>query len=172
MNVKLLPYCNIDGIATFTDSEIMGLYQRTTDEGTCDMIFYDGSINSKEEFLSVMKYGQNELYTIIEDSIKGFVWLNRFEGKFARIHFCFFKEAWGDTVKLGKFVNSTLINMKASGEFILDMILGYIPISNQKAISYSKKIGGKEAGEIPCGSWNKHTKQSEPARILYYVRGL
>jgi len=151
--------------------EIMGLYKRTETEGTCETVFCDGSINSKEEFLFAMKYGENELYVVAENTIKGFVWLNRFESRLARIHFCFFKEAWGDTVRLGKFINSTLINMKdKDGEFLLDMILGYLPTSNRKTLSFLKRIGGQVVGEIPFGVWNKYKQKSESAIVLYYTR--
>jgi len=168
--IKIIPYTTIDGIFTFRDSDIMALYERTEADGTCKTVFCDGSIGSKEQFLACMK-GNSELYVIfLDDKICGFTWLNRFEGRFARMHWCLFKEVWGkESVEIGRYVVDVLINSKdKKGKYWLDMLVGYIPVSNAIAITFVKKVGGIFAGELPCGAYNRG--KSEAAAIVYYVR--
>ena len=172
MQVSLLPYSEIDGIRTATDSEIMALFTRTREDGLDSIVFYEGTVATKEQFLQVMKYGENLLYLVLSDKETiGYAWLNRFENRTARYHFCAFRDYWGNLDEIAKSIMDILINMKAQdGEYLFDLFTGYIPVWNQRAIKFTLKNGGKSAGVIPNAIWNATTKKSEDAEFIYYIR--
>jgi hypothetical protein len=172
MKINLLPYSEIDGIRTATDSEIMALFTRTQEDELDKIVFYEGTVATKEQFLNIMKHGENLLYLVLADKeTVGYAWLNRFENRTARYHFCAFVEYWGDLNEIAKSIMNILINMKArSGEYLFDLFTGYIPVWNQRAIKFTLKNGGKSAGIIPNAIWNAVTNKSEDAEFIYYIR--
>lgn len=170
--MKIIPYIEVDGARTFTDSVIMRLFDRVADEGLQRVVFYEGTIKSRKYFLSIMKGLHNHLYILLEKKeIVGFVWLNRFEGKTAHLHFCMFKNTWGtgQNVEIGKYVLSKLINMGAPG-FFFDLFIGWLPEWNTHAIGFIKRCGAQTAGVIPNAIYNAKTEQSEPAVFVYLTR--
>ena len=170
--IELVFYCEIDGIRTFRDSEIMALYARMVKEGTADTVFVDGTINSADEWLQAMKSEGNNLYVIyVEDEIAGVVWLNRLELKKARLHFCLFTlESERDSVEIGKEVVRYFMSMGVEDDYLFDLLYGIVPESNKKAIEYVKQVGAVHIGTMPHGLWNKITGKTEAAAILCYTR--
>lgn len=164
MKIRIIPYQEIDGIRTFTDSFIKDLYNRAIVDNL-EYVFGDGSIDSPETFLAAMKSGNNQLFVIDVDGNKtvGFVWVNRFESRFARGHFCFFREFWGRVpVEAGKKFLKECVKP-------LDMIMGIVPYANWRAILFCTKIGMEVVGVLPKSCWNKRKKKSEDGVIVYYV---
>jgi len=167
-NVKIVPYVEVDGIRTFQDSTIIGLFERVVSDGIFDTIFYEGTVDSKEAFLTMMKGNGAILYLLlIEKEIIGFVWLNRFEGKTAHLHFCTFKNTWGTgkNVGIGRFTLRQLINMGC-----FDLFVGWLPVWNTHAINFVKACGAKTAGIIPNAVFNSKSGKSEPAEFIYLTR--
>lgn len=166
--VTIAPYAEIDGIRTFTDTTISGLFTRVVDEGLLDTVFYEGTVTSKEQFLSIMKGNGNLLYILlVKKEIVGFVWLNRFEGRTAHLHFCTFKNTWGtgQNVETGKYVLGKLINIGC-----FDLFIGWLPVWNHHAIGFIKKCGAQTAGTIPNAIYNAKAGKSEPAVFVYLTR--
>ncbi len=104
MNLKIIPYTEVDGIKTFRDSDILDLYGRMVKDGTADTVFYEGTVSTREEFLASIKNRGTLLFILkVDDKIVGFTWLNRFENRTAHNHFVAFSEVWGkETVEIGK----------------------------------------------------------------------
>jgi len=173
MNFSLLPYCKVDGIRTVSDSQIIELFKKTTDEGLDKIVFYEGTIKTDESFLQLAKSQGTFFYLLYKHKdLVGYTWLNRLENKTARQHYCVFKKYWGDSEALGKFTINTFLNQKdKDGVYLLDLLTGYIPAWNERAIKFSLKCGGKTYGEIPNAIYNATAKQSEPAVFIYYTRG-
>jgi len=169
--MNLTPYTEIDGQRNFKDSEIIALYDRMVSEGTVNTVFQDGLVNSSEDFLREMRTC-NRLFIVIENKEPiAITWLNRFEGKTARLHFCFFKKAWGNkSVEVGRFICSQILDYMYEKEYIYDSLIGRIPASNKPAIEFFKKVGVKFVGELPEGHWNHFKQQSEPALVVYINR--
>lgn len=169
--MKLLPYTKIDGIRTVTDSEIKKLFTRTVSDGLDKIVFYEGTIQTEDQFLIAMK---RVLFFIIkqQEETIGYVWLNRFENHTARQHFCVFKEYWGQSEQIGRDVLSMIMNRKDShGTFIFDLLTGFVPAWNKRAIAFALKCGGKTYGVIPNAVWNHKKQKSEGAVFIYYTRG-
>lgn len=171
MKIELIPYMLIDGIPTFKDSEIMGFYARMEEEGTAPTVFSDGTINNALDFLAVMKSSLNMLFIIFVDGEQsGVMWLNRFEARFARLHFCLFSNQWGkNSIPIGTEVRRIVMNWKdKEGNYLYDLLLGIIPSSNRVAIRYVKKCGGVIQGEIPNTAIEKG--KSVSGTVIYYKR--
>jgi len=164
--LKLIPYCEIDGVRTFSDSYIREVYARMESEGTTGIVFCDGTIVSSDDFLQTMKYGENELYFLFDrETLMGMCWLNRFESRFARFHFNLFSDAWGaNSVVYGKWTVDKLLYRK-NGDYCFDMFVGHVPSWNVRAINYVKKLGAKVLGELPHG-----TPDGGPVTVVFYVR--
>ncbi len=169
--MNLTPYIKIDGKRNFADSEIMSLYDRMVFECTAGTVFQDGLVNCREDFLKEMKT-VSRLHIVIEENEPiAVVWLNRFEGKTARLHFCFFKKIWGErSVKIGRFICSELLNYQYENEYIYDALIGRIPACNILAVRFFEKVGVQFVGELPDGHWNDKAKKSEACFVVYINR--
>ena len=175
--MKLIPYTKIDGRRNFKDSEIIALYRQMAEEKTLNTVLSDGTIQNEQQFLSSMKTSC-QLFVILDEPLGeistpiAITWLNRLEGKTARLHFCFFKKAWGvKSVKVGKFICRQILDFTYGKGYLYDSLIGRIPVSNKSAIEFFKKIGVKFVGELPEGHWNHFKQQSESALVVYMNRG-
>jgi ribosomal protein L20 len=175
LNVKLMPYCEVDGIQTFRDSEILGFYDRMVKAGTAETVFTDGKINNREDWLRAMKSPENFLYVVydVDKEAVALFWLNRVEIKKARLHYSGFFKGWKKgSVKIGRQILEILMGKKNSDNdgYLFDMLTGLTPSSNKLAIKYMRLCGWKIIGELPFGTWNHKAQKSEPAVISYYTR--
>jgi hypothetical protein len=177
MNEKkmfLLPYTERDGIRTVPDSGIKELFERTVSDGSDKIVFYAGTIRDAEQFLCMAKRTDTLFYLLmIGSEVIGYFWLNRFENKGARFHFCTFKEYWGQNVDIGTWTLKEVLSWQdICGKYhLLDLLTGYVPVWNERAIKFSLKCGGKSAGVIPNAIWHEETQKSEDAVFIYYTRG-
>ncbi len=171
--IAIVPYCEIDGVRTFADSEIKDIYGRMEMNGTVDKVFVDEQITSAEEFLQAMKYGENQLYVLLdENNIIAIAWINRFEGKTARLHFCFIDLEYKGKVAVGKQLVQEILNAKNDkNEYVFDMLTGVVPEENKTACEYVQAVGLVKVGILPLGSYNRFKRESEPAMIGYLTRG-
>ncbi|RLB94836.1 MAG: hypothetical protein DRH26_00105 [Deltaproteobacteria bacterium] len=172
-NITLLPYTEVDGIRTAADSDIKRLFARTVEDGSDKIVFYEGTIKTVCDFLAMAKSGNVLFYIVLigVDTV-GYVWVNRLENKTAHFHFCSFKEYWGKNEEMGRHILTTILGWKnKEGRYMLDLLIGYIPAWNKRAIAFSLKCGGKSAGTIPNAIWNGETQKSEDAVFIYYTRG-
>lgn len=167
--VKIIPYVHSDGVPTFKDSEIRGLYDRMVQEGSADMVFYSGTIRSSEEFLSAMKGPNNFLILIYwNNELSAIMWANRFQYKFAQNHFCCFKNVWGNHKVIHEMGRvSCLWLLDNLG---LDSLFSMIPERNQPAINAVVGAGATIVGRTPLGAYNYKTGKSESAVWISYIR--
>jgi hypothetical protein len=161
------PYIKFDGIPTFRDSEITDLYRTMLEEGTADTVFCDGSVRCADDFLRQMKDDGNILLVALSKDIPiGIGWLNCFEKRTARAHFCMFSE--GREIGFEN-IGRTLIE-KAFSVNDLDMLIGMIPATNEAAIKFSQKCGAVLVGYFPSGSYDIWENKYIGTAILYYQR--
>ena len=172
-SMKIIHYYSNENGSAVPDGCVMTLFDRMEDEGTAETVFEDGTIRTREDFLRAMKTGCR-LHIILDDDDDpvAVVWLNGFEGKMARLHFCLFKKAWGvNSERVGRFAVSELLNLRFDNEPIYDCLVGYIPDKNKAARMFFQKIGVKIVGNIPLGHWNATENKMEPCTIVYMDRG-
>lgn len=169
---KILIYDHFNGIPTFKDSDILDFYNRIVDNDLDQFMFSDGTIEDGNKFLNLVSKNQILLFVLMyKKEYVGVVWLNRFQGKKAQFHYCAFKEFHGhkELKDIGTETLKRVLNWKYNnGEFLVDVVIGYVPITNKAANTYTKKIGGIKVGIIPHSRWNKQKAETEDT-ILYYV---
>lgn len=171
MQTALIPYLKDNTLCPFSDEFIMGLYNKMVSDGTADLIFLNGTIQSAENFLHLVSDGGSYLYIYFKEKDPvGMCWLNSFENRTARFHFCIFSEVWGEADDIGRETVQKLIRLKDEDGYLFDMFIGLVPTQNKLAIDYVQRIGANYLGELPFGMWNHKTGKSESATLVYYVR--
>ena len=171
--MKITPYIEIDGIRTFTDTFVKSLYSRMVDDGTDKVVFSDGGIKSEEDFLGFMKYGQNYLFVIKnETDISAILWLNRILDKTCYAHFCGFQGSLGEgSVDVGRFAMNHVFGVKDDwGNPCFETVLGLIPTWNNVGIKWLKKVGLVEIGKIPNALWDEKTNKSVEGTLLHITK--
>lgn len=154
-----------------SDKHIEDMFTQMEEDGTVQVVFYEGTIQTKEEFLALAQNTNNHFYFLLVDkTIVGFTWLNRFEGKMAHLHFCFFKKYKSSCVQIGKQVLDYLFSFMHDGQYCFGALVGFVPEWNTSAIQYAKYLGATVAARIPDAIYNSATEVSEPAYFIYYTR--
>ena len=168
----IYPYMEIDGRWTLTDDQVMRLHDRIIHCGH-DEILCDGTIDTREKFLSAMKHDSKLFVVFAEKLIPGILWLNRFEGRTARIHYCGFNVGgYRDKIRFAKHAIKTILHIKnTDGTFAVDVLVGHTPASLKRAVRFIGAVGGIKVGKIPFLSWNGKTGKSEDGIISYFTRG-
>lgn len=162
----LIPYTERDGIRTVRDSDIKRLFERTDADGLVPIVFYEGAITSAEQFLALAR--SLDWFFLLKDGedVVGYTWLNRFENKTARQHFCVFKEYWVKSIDIGKFTLNSFMGLKDNdGKYFFTILTGIIPAWNDRAINFALKCGGKTYGVIP-----DYIDHGVDAVFIYYGR--
>jgi hypothetical protein len=173
-NIELIPYTEVDGIRTYKDSDILDLYDRIIEDGY-EYMFSDGTIGSRDKFLHTMKYKDNQLYVLyIDRVIAGVMWLNDFNGKVAKMHWCVYNHvSTRQKLYLMRDAVDQVLNIKEkSGGYLFDLIIGTTPVSNELAARFVLAAGAKLAGEVPNLLWNETEGRSESGYITYRYRGM
>ena len=173
MEYKITPYIEIDGIRTFTDTFIKSLYSRMVDEGVAPTVFFDGGIKSSESFLGFMKYGQNYLFVIEnETDLAAILWLNRILDKTCYAHFCGFNGSLGEgSWEIGQFAMRHVFGVKDDSDRpCFETVLGLIPSWNAIGIKWLKKVGLVEIGKIPNALWDESQNKSVEGTLLHITK--
>jgi len=175
MNMELITYGKRDGIPNFTNSEILKLYDMMGDDGVIDTVFRDGTIRSREDFLQSVVSGYNLLHLVVAGANPepAFVcWLNNMNGKMAMMHWSCFSAFWGNaSVEIGRYTIDRLIHMKTEeGKYILDVLIGLIPIANERAIDFSQRCGGTLAAVVPNAAYYADIDTTIDAVLVHHTR--
>lgn len=171
--MKIIHYYSNENGSAVPDGCVMTLFDQMEDEGTAEIVFEDGTIRTREDFLDAMKTSCR-LHIILDDDDEpaAVVWLNGHEGKMARIHFCVFKKSWGrHSARVGRFALAEILNLRFDNEPLYDCFVGYVPTKNRAARLFFRKLGVKTIGELPMGHWNARKNRSEPCTVVYIDRG-
>lgn len=169
---EMVPYGKVDGIRTYKDSEILGLYTRVMVESGAQM-FRDGSIKDGQAFLRMAKSAGVAFHVAyVRGKLAGCVWLTGFQDRLAQVHFCVFREFWGkDALGLGRHCLRELIHKTCTdGEYWLDMLLGLTPADNPLALRFAKMCGWKQACVLPCGMYDAKERKSFPVILSVVTR--
>ncbi len=139
---RLIPYVAAGG-GSVGDSEILEFLSAAISEGVADTVFYAGVDHTPEKLLAVLKRSENLVTFVYQDgAIVGTAWLNGLSQGHAFGHFGFLSGS--DAVGAGKQIIEYWSLFDA-----INVIVGMVPITNPKAIHYVKKLGFREAGQVP-----------------------
>ena len=172
--VSLKHYNRLGGLWNIPDDIIEGLFIRMKDEGKDSFSFPgDGEPETSEQFRKVFQFGIESLYLVYTDDgeVMGFVWLNRFEHKLARIHFCSF-DGFGLDEKIGaaEYVSDYVLGLKDGDGYIFDVLEGRIASGNRAAQMLVSAAGFIKTGFVPHGSFSMAKGISEDAVIYCKTR--
>lgn len=173
MMYKLFYYTQYDGAWTISDSNISAIWNRMVSEGADKKVFYSDPIDTAEKFITYLKSNKTFPFFVFKgntlniESVAAIVWCTNIRVKCAQIHFCVFKEHYGDGMRLSQSVFKYIFNIKSRNEYVVDCIRGETPKFNRMAIKYLHTIGMNIIGEIPAMAYNKYTKKICPMVISY-----
>lgn len=170
--IQLLAYYNSDGSWTMPDEAIFDAYNRTIEQGSIKSVFWDGKIQSKEDFINYFKSPRNIPVFVFKDGEPcGYAWINNIGSNHACSHFCYFKKFWGEEKK---DIFETVINYWFSfmdGDSpLFETLIGMIPKFNQHAIHHVLENGFKLVGEIPNMVNDVFQNRKSPIVIFYRNR--
>ena len=172
--MQFFQYSIIDGIPTIPDSHLTGVYQRMVQDRVLHKIFYTGSIRSVNEFLNHCKNPITQHFIIMDDTtLYGYSFLDNINNSVADVHYCGFKSSWGKSksVTLGRFGVKSIFNLEYSnGHKVYQTLIGKTAKSNKLAVNLHKKIGMKEVGVVPFGTFNYYEQQTDDLIITYITR--
>jgi hypothetical protein len=157
---------------TLPDEVILSIAKQCEREGTFRRVFYEGHIRTPEDFLAMMQKPANVPAFLFRGSEPlGFAWLNGLSGNLGFAHFCFLKAAWGaDSEQMGRLLLKYWLSLDAGKGPILDVVIGVIPQTNEKAVKFVERIGFVRLGAIPQILKDAYTGDRTAAVILYFSR--
>lgn len=172
LKTKLVPYFRREnGEWSIHDDDIRTIFSIMEEEGSKEVVFRDGKIRTGDEFISLMQSDMARMYLSFTETglPSGFFYLNWFEGKSARVHFCMFKKAkTTEKIRAAKDFLKFVFSMKLDdGQPMFDVLIGVTPVSNGPASSLSKHLGFEDIGIQPCTAYNAKEIKSEDVYLRY-----
>jgi ribosomal protein S18 acetylase RimI-like enzyme len=175
LKMRLFRYAIIDGVRTLKDSQIAAIFEMARKENILPIVMYSDDTEhwNAEKFLLFMKNEARVCWLIFQDEkLAGWVWLDDFGHRTARIHFCFF--GWLSkarlTVPVGREVLRRLLDMEFRNGVKLKVIRGETPAFNKLAARFLKRLGMKIIGEIPAAAYRHQDDTSYPMIYSYINR--
>ena len=88
--------CMLRHKSALSNTELAHLWRELQSSGTASAVFYGGQVHDEYEFVSLVRLHCNHFWAVYwKGQAAGFVWLNDMREKSARVHFAFFRNAWG-----------------------------------------------------------------------------
>src|ERR1043165_1452481 len=126
-NFVLIPYSFVQGNWTLSDGVLRDIYEKCDDEGTLRTVFYEGKIQTVDQFIQMMKNPANIPVFVFKGYVPiGFAWLNGASGYHAFGHFCFLQASWGKDSKeaAALILHYWMAFARDDGAPVFDVILG------------------------------------------------
>lgn len=170
-DVQLVPFVQVEGDWILSDWFLTNVYHQVRDQKLIKTVFWEGNIETLDEFISFTKKPTNIISFVFYDRICiGMTWLSPVSGNHGFGHFCFLKQAWGKhTIRAGRMTMDYWMNFPGVGGPLLDVVIGVMPMFNTRAHAYIEKIGGVRLGVIPSMFRDKQFNRDD-AVIYYFVR--
>jgi hypothetical protein len=150
--IEIVPYVEINGTRTATDTYINSLYQTMVKDNLVKRVFVNDQMETSQDFLNHMKSPNIlPLIALYEGKPMGVAWLADIKPNTATAHFCFFKCSWGKlTEEMGRAVLDYWFGQKdGKYNFPFKTIIGMTPERNRSALKYIRQLGFKVLGAIP-----------------------
>lgn len=156
-----------------TRERLSYVFERMCAEGTLERTFYDGTVRTREEFISdVLRVGSLPFLVFWEGKHAGFTWYNSLEGRSARGHYVFFKSVWGRKISalIGRCIYEHVLTLRDERGYLFDLILGLTPKRNAVAWKLPLLCGAFAIGEIPHGAFMANAGRTEDAVLVGVTR--
>ncbi|WP_430735605.1 hypothetical protein [Halodesulfovibrio aestuarii] len=155
-----------------TEQELETIWQTLCKEGKKEIVFYDGEINKKSDFIQFMQDDMNYVYAAYEGGeLLALVWLNNFLGRCGMIHFTMFYNSKGKEYDIASFLLNFLLFSKSEGEFCFDALYGLTPRVYRHALHFIEKLGFRLVTEMPSSVFfQKKKKKCLKSAVFSIVR--
>lgn len=132
------------------EQELENIWKTLCEEGKREILFYDGEITSKSDFVQFMQDDMNYVYAAYEgEKLLALVWLNNFLGRCGMIHFTMFYNSKGKERSIALFLLNFLLFSKHEGAFCFDALYGLTPRVYRHVLNFIKKLGFRLVAEMP-----------------------
>lgn len=149
---------------------MLSIFDKIVDQGLLKTTFWEGTIDNAGAFFGMVKNPNNQVVLFFEDeTCVGLAWLSAVTSNYAFAHFCFFREIWGRSVKIGQTGVDYWFSWPGDDGRLLDVIIGIMPGFNKRAHKYVEKLGWIRLGQIP-GMFRDKERNREDAVIYYTSR--
>ena len=167
---SIVPYITVDGVPTFKDSELLSLYNQMVLDGFVNLMFITEPHMNAGRFLQIAKSSDVLFHVCMnEDTPVSVLWLNRFEGRSARMHFCIFKKWRHDADLIMQTYIQNIASIKdENGVPVFNRYVGYIPSINKPEIDCALRNGCRMCGEIPDYFWDYKKGKPLDATVVYF----
>jgi ribosomal protein S18 acetylase RimI-like enzyme len=161
-----------DGVPTFRDSALLGMYARAAAEGSLRWLNVEGDLPDGPAFLRAVKTAFYFAEVLRAGQSCGMVWLNRHEQRRAHVHFCFWHCVRGPVGRaIGRQVMARLTTLRqADGSYALDVIWGVVPADNRRAVAFLVRCGATVTGPIEKYVWDAATGCSRDGVHFHFCR--
>jgi hypothetical protein len=141
--------CTLKNVAYCPDIELTEVWHELGSKQR--IVFNDQDITSSENFIKLARARQVIMYLVYVGNERAAVtWLNGFEGYSARIHHCFFRPFYRESVSIARSVIEQLFQVKRlDGSPMVKTLIGLTPVSNRLAVRFARKVGMNVICEIP-----------------------
>lgn len=148
MSYTIVPVVNMGGQSSASDEFLLTIWDQMVKEDRVKWVFYDGVIQDEYQWLSFIKSPTNyPVVAINEKSIGCIAWLNNYENKSARAHYCGLGTYHRD---IGKAIMKYWGSLKdTQGDPILLTLIGITPETNALGYRMLKILGFNIVGVIP-----------------------
>lgn len=167
-----MPFAVVDGVWTLDDSVLEAVAKQAQADGRFQTVFYEGHITTPYDFVEIMKQPTNlPVFVFRGTEPIGVAWLNGMAGNRAFAHFCMLSTAKGREPYMAcRMILDYWMSFANAGEPVLDILIGVIPHTNDKAVSFVEALGFARLGQIPHMLLDLYTGDRAAAVILYYSR--
>lgn len=152
MEIRCVPYCEVDGVRNFTDSFIKEIFLQICYDGNLDKVLHDGYIRTADAFLAYMKSKNVLPFLVANDcGVILFVWLTNLSNKTAFVNFTYLGDVPTRTkLRVGKQVLHYLLHIEGAvpGAYVFDGLYGITPVSNKTAWRFALNSGFKDIATI------------------------
>lgn len=168
IDIEVWPYCEIDGVRTFSDSLMAGLVGQMVREEKFDSVFYA----TPETPASVVAYWKHqcETYVIGVDEAPGaMLWLTDHTQTSAMAHFTAFNSIAGKTVAVGKAALRHVFGLKhRDGRPRFEVLVGVTPETNTAALMFLPQLGYTMGQTVP-GLCYLHKEKRSVAGVFNFI---
>ncbi len=171
--ITLVPYTLHKGEWTLPDHFLRAMVEQLKDEGSFELLFYEGTIKTGDEFVQLMQNPSNvPVYAFMGKECIGFAWLNGMAGTMAYGHLCATKAARGPyTTEMGhRFMEYWFSFPDKDGLPLFEFLFAMIPGFNNPAQHYLERLGWNRLGSVPGMIKCAYRTGRESAEIYYISR--
>ena len=175
--ITLVPYTLHEGEWTLPDHFLRLLFEQIQTEGSFELLFYEGTIKTGDEFVQLMQNPSNvPVFAFMETECIGFAWLNGMAGTMAYGHLCSLNKSLIKSLKrhyiykMGRMFMDYWFSFPGKDGPLFEFLFAMIPGFNNPAMNYLERLGWNHLGSVPQMLKPAYRTDRASAEIYYISR--